>query len=68
MRADTNFSVRPKGRAQLGTKVELKNINSFKFIGDAIEYRSPARSSLLSVEKRLSRRRVSGTLKSAKAF
>lgn len=38
MRADTNISVRPKGRAQLGTKVELKNINSFKFIGDAIEY------------------------------
>ena len=38
MRADTNISVRPKGRAQLGTRVELKNINSFKFIGDAIEH------------------------------
>lgn len=37
-RADTNISVRKKGDSQLGTKCELKNINSFKFIGDAIEY------------------------------
>lgn len=37
-RADTNISVRKKGATQLGTKCELKNINSFKFIGDAIEY------------------------------
>ncbi len=37
-RADTNISVRKKGASKLGTKVELKNINSFKFIGDAIEY------------------------------
>jgi aspartyl-tRNA(Asn)/glutamyl-tRNA(Gln) amidotransferase subunit B len=37
-RADTNISVRKKGVKQLGTKCELKNINSFKFISDAIEY------------------------------
>ena len=37
-RADTNISVRKKGATKLGTKCELKNINSFKFIADAIEY------------------------------
>lgn len=37
-RADTNISVRKKNDTQLGTRCELKNINSFKFIGDAIEY------------------------------
>lgn len=37
-RGDTNISVRKKGVETLGTKRELKNINSFKFIGDAIEY------------------------------
>jgi len=37
-RADTNISVRKKGAEQLGTKVELKNINSFKFISDAVDY------------------------------
>lgn len=38
MRADCNVSVRKKGETRLGTKVELKNINSFKFIEKAIEY------------------------------
>ena len=37
-RADTNLSVRKKDAAELGTRCELKNINSFKFISDAIEY------------------------------
>ncbi len=37
-RADTNLSVRKKDCQELGTRCELKNINSFKFIGDAIEY------------------------------
>lgn len=37
-RADTNISVRKKGADKLGTKCELKNINSFKFISDAIEH------------------------------
>ena len=37
-RADTNISVRKKGAIKLGTRVELKNINSFKYIGDATDY------------------------------
>ncbi|MFC1870639.1 Asp-tRNA(Asn)/Glu-tRNA(Gln) amidotransferase subunit GatB [Candidatus Dependentiae bacterium] len=37
-RADTNISVKRKDTDVLGTRVELKNINSFKFISDAIEY------------------------------
>jgi aspartyl-tRNA(Asn)/glutamyl-tRNA(Gln) amidotransferase subunit B len=37
-RADTNLSVRKKTSTELGTRCELKNINSFKFISDAIEY------------------------------
>jgi len=37
-RCDANVSVRPKGREQLGTRSELKNINSFKFVEKAIEY------------------------------
>src|SRR5581483_617361 len=37
-RADTNISVRKKGQKEFGTKCELKNINSFKFIKDATEH------------------------------
>lgn len=38
MRCDCNVSVRKKGEPKFGTKVELKNINSFRFIEKAIEY------------------------------
>jgi aspartyl-tRNA(Asn)/glutamyl-tRNA(Gln) amidotransferase subunit B len=38
MRCDCNVSVRKKGDPKLGTRVELKNINSFRFIEKAIEY------------------------------
>ncbi|MBT4594255.1 Asp-tRNA(Asn)/Glu-tRNA(Gln) amidotransferase subunit GatB [bacterium] len=37
-RFDVNISVRPIGQQKLGTKVELKNINSFKFAANAIDY------------------------------
>ncbi|KKW20681.1 MAG: Aspartyl/glutamyl-tRNA(Asn/Gln) amidotransferase subunit B [Parcubacteria group bacterium GW2011_GWB1_52_7] len=38
MRVEANVSVRPKGMKEFGTKVEVKNINSFKFAEKAIEY------------------------------
>jgi len=37
-RCDANVSVRPKGQTQLGTRAELKNINSFRFVERAINY------------------------------
>ena len=38
LRADVNVSIRPVGSAVLGTRTEMKNINSFKSLVDAIEY------------------------------
>ncbi|MGH7892779.1 MAG: Asp-tRNA(Asn)/Glu-tRNA(Gln) amidotransferase subunit GatB, partial [Thermodesulfobacteriota bacterium] len=38
LRCDANVSVRPRGSKTLGTKVEIKNVNSFKFVQKAIEY------------------------------
>ncbi len=37
-RCDANVSIRPKGQIELGTRTELKNINSFRFVERAIEY------------------------------
>lgn len=37
MRFDVNISVRPKGEEKLGTRTETKNLNSFKFMEEAIE-------------------------------
>jgi len=37
-RCDANVSVRPRGQAELGTRTELKNINSFRFVERAMEY------------------------------
>ncbi len=47
MRCDTNISLRPYGQKEFGTKVEIKNINSFKNIELAIEYEMKRQSQLL---------------------
>ena len=38
LRCDANVSVRPRGEKKLGTKTEVKNVNSFRFIREALEY------------------------------
>jgi len=38
LRCDANVSVRPRGEKKFGTKTEVKNVNSFRFIREAIEY------------------------------
>ena len=38
LRCDANVSIRPKGSSKLGTKVELKNMNSFKHVERALAY------------------------------
>src|SRR5258707_4075601 len=37
-RCDANVSVRPRGREKLGTRAEIKNLNSFRFVEKAIHY------------------------------
>jgi len=50
-RADTNISVKKKDSSELGTRCELKNVNSFKYIGDAIEYEIERQIKLLESGK-----------------
>ncbi len=38
LRCDANVSVRPRGQQELGTKAEVKNLNSFRFVERALEY------------------------------
>jgi len=38
LRADGNISVRPAGQQEFGTKTEVKNVNSFRFLREALEY------------------------------
>ena len=47
-RCEPNLSLRPLGQKEFGTKVEMKNINSFKFVKDAIEYEIKRQTKVLS--------------------
>ena len=38
LRCDANISVRPRGQKEFGTKTEIKNVNSFRFVKQALEY------------------------------
>ena len=48
LRCDANVSVRPAGQAALGTKVEVKNVNSFRFLQKAIEHEIARQTELVA--------------------
>jgi aspartyl-tRNA(Asn)/glutamyl-tRNA(Gln) amidotransferase subunit B len=47
LRCDANVSLRPKGQAAFGTKVEMKNMNSFRFLKAAVEYEMKRQAQVL---------------------
>ena len=47
LRADVNVSVRPKGSTELGTRCEIKNMNSMRFIMQAIEFEAKRQIAIL---------------------
>ena len=54
LRCEPNLSLRPVGQQTLGTKVELKNINSFRFVKDAIEFEIKRQTKVLNEGGKLS--------------
>ena len=47
LRSDVNVSLRPKGSEELGTRTEIKNMNSFTFMERAIEYEAHRQAAIL---------------------
>jgi aspartyl-tRNA(Asn)/glutamyl-tRNA(Gln) amidotransferase subunit B len=54
LRCDANVSVRPRGSQEFGTKVEVKNLNSFRFLQKALDYEIERHISVLESGGRLS--------------
>jgi aspartyl-tRNA(Asn)/glutamyl-tRNA(Gln) amidotransferase subunit B len=48
LRCDANVSVRPRGQEKFGTKTEIKNLNSFKFLQKALDYEIARQISVLN--------------------
>jgi aspartyl-tRNA(Asn)/glutamyl-tRNA(Gln) amidotransferase subunit B len=53
LRCDANVSVRPAGEDTLGTKTELKNLNSFRFLQKALEYEIDRQVALVRAGERV---------------
>ncbi|MBX7136436.1 MAG: Asp-tRNA(Asn)/Glu-tRNA(Gln) amidotransferase subunit GatB [Oligoflexia bacterium] len=51
LRCDANISLRPSGSLKFGTRTEIKNLNSFKFVEQALEYEIARQMSLLKSGK-----------------
>ena len=47
MRVDTNISIRPAGQKELGTKVEMKNLNSFEHVRKSLAYEEKRQAQVL---------------------
>jgi aspartyl-tRNA(Asn)/glutamyl-tRNA(Gln) amidotransferase subunit B len=47
LRCDANVSLRPVGREKFGTKVEIKNLNSFRFVEKALEFEIERQTTML---------------------
>jgi aspartyl-tRNA(Asn)/glutamyl-tRNA(Gln) amidotransferase subunit B len=54
LRCDANVSLRPRGVEKFGTKVEVKNVNSFRFIRAALEYEIERQAEVLGRGERVS--------------
>src|SRR6185436_16157646 len=52
-RCDANVSIRPKGTTTLGTRCEIKNVNSFRFVEKAIDFEVARQIALVSSGKRV---------------
>jgi len=52
-RCDGNVSIRPRGASALGTKVEIKNLNSFRFLGRALTYEVERQAALVDAGGRV---------------
>jgi aspartyl-tRNA(Asn)/glutamyl-tRNA(Gln) amidotransferase subunit B len=53
LRCDANISLRPVGQSVFGTKAELKNMNSFRFVKQALEYEIKRQRTLLATGKEI---------------
>ena len=53
LRVDANVSVRPAGREALGTRCEIKNLNSLRSLGRAIDYEADRQAQLLEAGERV---------------
>ena len=68
LRCDANVSVRPRGQKEFGTKAEVKNVNSFRFIREALEYEIERQIEVLESGGKIYRRRASTTPHEGKTY
>ncbi len=52
-RCDANVSIKPKGQEELGTRTEIKNLNSFKFIEQAINHEVDRQTEIIEAGERV---------------